>query len=105
MRAGAHWRKPLGEAQTYCRKLANRMSALIRAAENPQQAMQEIADAATKGGLIDSPSVPRRTDSLIFSEDLLLSNPLAPDWIAARMEQMPDPLKLADVSSLAEHLL
>lgn len=95
----------MGETQTYCRKLANRMATLIQQESSPQEAMQELAEAATQGGLIDAPNVPRQTDSLIFSEDLLVSNPLAPDWIATRLEQMPDPLKITDVATLAEHLL
>ena len=104
MRAGMLWRKRLTPSMQYRQKLADRMSVLIRSAQNPQEAMQEIAQAAEQGGLIDLESMPRQTDETIFSADLLIENPVAEDWMNLRLEQMPPPLKIADVPQLTDLL-
>ena len=48
------------DGRSYCKLLAGRLLVLIGDADDPLAAMEQIADAAESGGLIDSSNLPRR---------------------------------------------
>lgn len=91
--------------RSYCRVLADRLEVLIAEADDPSEAMDEIAEAAEQGGLIDSSSLPRRDDALAFVMDLLLENPVAGDWMTCRLNRMKAPRAYESTYDVAEHLL
>lgn len=96
------------DGPAYNQKLAQRMAVLIAKSDDPADAMDEIARAAEQGGLIGNSNDPRRSNPLIFSQDILLDNPAAGDWMNARLEYqpgyMPEPLKITEIGQLADRL-
>lgn len=70
----------------------------------PREAMDEVAQAAQAGGLIDSDSQPRRSNPETFAQDLLTENPMADDWMALRLETMPNPMQITELEQIAAHL-
>ena len=94
----------MNDARAYNRQLAQRLATLISKEPNPREAMAEIAQAAEAGGLIDSDNLPRRRNPETFAQDLLTDNPLADDWIALRLETMPDPLRITELEQIVARL-
>jgi hypothetical protein len=88
----------------YCRELADRLHTLIAKADDRLSAMDELAGAAERGGLIDCDNMPRRESPWAFVADLLLDNPLAGDWMNARLRTTPRPASLKEISQIAERL-
>ncbi len=78
---------------------------LIAEADDPSDAMNEIARAAEQGGLIDISTLPRRTAPWVFVLDLLIENPVASDWMTCRLESMKSPADFEDIHDVAGHLL
>src|SRR5687767_5715861 len=92
--------------RSYCRALAERLEVLIAENDDPRMAaMHEIAEAAERDGLIDNDNLPRRDTPTVFVVDLLLENPVANDWMSARLECMPHPQNMTEIGEVAAHLL
>ena len=108
MVTGPHWRTNLTDVQTYLRKLTSVTAELIEEADDPQQAMRDLAEAATESGLILDEAIPRYETPAMFAADLLENNPIAPDLIRAKLafEGMnPDPSKYEVVDEIVSELL
>jgi hypothetical protein len=88
----------------YCHALAERLEVLVAEADDLDGAMDEIADAAERGGLIDNSNLPRRESPAAFVMDLLLENPTAGDWMNSRLKRMKPPGAYDRASDVAEHL-
>jgi hypothetical protein len=93
------------EGRSYCGALADRLAALIEQADDPLEAMDEIAKGATRGGLILDEAIPRRTSAVAFVMDLLTQNPAASDWMNCRLDSMKPPHTWTDIDEVVEHLL
>ncbi len=81
------------------------MERLIQEADHPRDAMDLLAMAAERGGLINNDNLPRRTSVTEFVMDLLTENPLASDWINCRLEALKPPDAWTELDDLAGHLL
>ena len=92
------------DGRDYCRALSERLAVLIAEADDPREAMDEIADAAARGGLIDSSTLPRRESPTAFVMDLFLENPLASDWVNCRLNRIKEPLAIVGIDEAAGHL-
>lgn len=94
------------DAKTYNQRLAQRLETLLNQVQPrpPLEAMDEIAEAAEAGGLVDNSNSPRRSAPHLFASDLLIENPVALDWMNGRLEMMPDPLEISELEQIASRL-
>lgn len=93
------------DSRSYCIALAERLVVLIEQADDPSEAMHEIARGAARGGLILDDEIPRRMSATAFVMDLLTENPAASDWMSCRLDSMRPPHSWTDIGEVAEHPL
>lgn len=89
-------------ARTYLNTLTERAIAVISESPDPQATMREIAQAAERSGLIDSPGDVRMEDPEEFVRDLLVDNPRANDLLNLNAEMKPNPETISDLSELLD---
>lgn len=80
-------------------EIGTRLEIVIDESDDPQGAMDELAGAAERRGLIDSSNLPRRESPQEFILDLWTDNPLTLERLHARDPKLPDPLKINDMPS------
>lgn len=102
------WKVSWMDARKYISQLTSRLEVLIRKADDPEDAMAEIAEAAEAGGLIYATNDLRTSSPEEFLMDLLEDNPAALDWMAAKLEydqaKMPRPMMITEIGQIADHL-
>jgi len=84
--------------------LGQRIETVITSSENPRSAMDEIAEEATRRGLIISPNDLRRDSPLAFVKDLWLDNPVILDRVNLHRETMREPLQVSELHHVLDLL-
>ena len=91
----------------YLEKLEARTTVLLTDSDDRPAEMQELAQAATEGGLILDEAIPRRSSPQQFAIDLFSANPAALDLVNAKVrfgEMPPHPDRFESLGEIASAL-
>lgn len=84
------------------REIGTRLEIVIEESDDPQGAMDELAETAERRGLIDSSNLPSRESPQAFVLDLWTDNPATLDRLNLQREYLPDPYEIENLPSTVD---